>query len=105
MTKAIQLGLEYNYIDAEFTDGINDGKELSWVAKHTGRGYVSMDFAEHFQVFAEAIYTGNRFIEGDNGNEGDKLASYVLGNLALNYNRDAWLASLRIDNLFDKDLC
>ncbi|MGI2206815.1 TonB-dependent receptor [Shewanella baltica] len=103
VTKAVQLGLEYNYIDAEFTDGNNDGKELSWVAKHTGRGYVSMDFAEHFQVFAEAIYTGDRFVEGDNGNEGDKLASYVLGNLALNYNRDAWLASLRIDNLFDKD--
>ncbi|ABN60192.1 TonB-dependent receptor [Shewanella baltica] len=103
VTKAVQLGLEYNYIDAEFTDGNNDGKELSWVAKHTGRGYVSMDFAEHFQVFAEAIYTGDHFVEGDNGNEGDKLASYVLGNLALNYNRDAWLASLRIDNLFDKD--
>ncbi|WP_415775851.1 TonB-dependent receptor [Shewanella oncorhynchi] len=103
ITKALQLGLEYNYTDAEFTDGANDGKELSWVAKHTGRGYVSMDFAEHFQVFAEAIYTGDRFIEGDNANEGDKLASYVLGNLALNYNRDAWLASLRIDNVFDKD--
>ncbi|MCU8001963.1 MULTISPECIES: TonB-dependent receptor [unclassified Shewanella] len=103
ITKALQLGLEYNYTDAEFTDGANDGKELSWVAKHTGRGYVSMDFAEHFQVFAEAIYTGDRFIEGDNANQGDKLASYVLGNLALNYNRDAWLASLRIDNVFDKD--
>ncbi|NLQ23047.1 TonB-dependent receptor [Shewanella sp. S-1] len=103
ITKALQLGLEYNYTDAEFTDGANDGKELSWVAKHTGRGYVSMDFAEHFQVFVEAIYTGDRFIEGDNANEGDKLASYVLGNLALNYNRDAWLASLRIDNVFDKD--
>lgn len=103
ITKALQLGLEYNYTDAEFTDGANDGKELSWVAKHTGRGYVSMDFAEHFQVFAEAIYTGDRFIEGDNANQGDKLASYVLGNLALNYNRDAWLTSLRIDNVFDKD--
>lgn len=103
VTKALQLGLEYNYIDAEFTAGLNDGKELSWVATHTGRGYVSMDFAEHFQVFAEAIYTGDRFIEGDNANQGDKLASYVLGNLALNYNRDAWLASLRIDNVFDKD--
>ncbi|MCK7629090.1 TonB-dependent receptor [Shewanella sp. JNE10-2] len=103
ITQALQLGLVYNYIDAEFTDGVNDGKALSWVAKHTGRGYISMDFAEHFQVFAEAIYTGNRFIEGDNANEGDKLASYVLGNLALNYNRDAWLASLRVDNLFDKE--
>ena len=103
ITQALQLGLEYNYTDAEFTDGLNDGKQLSWVAEHTGRGYLSMDIAEHFQVFAEAIYTGDRFIEGDNGNEGDKLASYVLSNLALNYTRDAWLASLRIDNLFDKD--
>ncbi|MGL5046980.1 MAG: TonB-dependent receptor [Shewanella sp.] len=103
VTQALQLGLEYNYTDAEFTAGLNDGKELSWVATHTGRGYVSMDFAEHFQIFAEAIYTGDRFMEGDNANEGDKLASYVLGNVALNYNRDAWIASLRIDNLFDKD--
>lgn len=103
VTQALQLGLEYNYIDAEFTEGVNDGKALSWVAEHTGRSYVSMDFAEHFQVFAEAIYTGERFVEGDNANEGDKLASYVLGNLALHYNRDAWLASLRIDNVFDKD--
>ncbi|MGL6124695.1 MAG: TonB-dependent receptor, partial [Shewanella sp.] len=97
VTQALQLGLEYNYTDAEFTAGLNDGKELSWVATHTGRGYVSMDFAEHFQIFAEAIYTGDRFMEGDNANEGDKLASYVLGNVALNYNRDAWIASLRID--------
>lgn len=103
VTQSLLLGLDYNYIDAEFTDGINDGKELSWVATHTGRGYVSIDFAEHFQVFAEAIYTGERFIEGDNGNEGDKLSSYVLGNFALNYNYDTWLASLRIDNLFDKE--
>lgn len=103
VTDIAQLGLEYNYIDAEFTNGANDGKSLSWVAEHTGRGYVSVDFAEHFQVFAEAIYTGERFVEGDNANQGEQLDSYVLGNLALNYTRDAWLASLRVDNLFDKD--
>lgn len=103
VTNALQLGLEYSYIDAEFTDGLNDGKALSWVAKHTGRGYLSMNVAEYVQLFAEAIYTGERFIEGDDANQGNKLASYVLGNLALNYSRDVWLASLRIDNLFAKD--
>ncbi len=102
LTQDVLLGLEYNYIDAEFTAGLNDGKTLSWVASHTGRGYLSVDFAEHFQVFAEGIYTGERFIEGDNGNEGDKLPSYVLANIALNYDRGPWLASLRIDNLLDK---
>lgn len=103
LTDIAQLGLEYNYIDAEFTNGVNDGKSLSWVAEHTGRGYVSVDFAEYFQVFAEAIYTGERFVEGDNANQDEQLDSYVLGNLALNYTRDAWLASLRVDNVFDKD--
>lgn len=102
VSQALQLGLAYHYVDAEFTEGLNQGKALSWVAQHSGRGYLSFDFAEHFQVFAEAIYTGKRFIEGDNANEGDRLASYVLGNLALNYQRGDWHSSLRIDNLFDK---
>ncbi|MGL5360837.1 MAG: TonB-dependent receptor [Shewanella sp.] len=102
VSQALQVGLAYHYVDAEFTEGLNQGKALSWVAQHSGRGFVSFDFAEHFQVFAEAIYTGKRFMEGDNANEGSQLASYVLGNLALNYQRGAWHSSLRVDNLFDK---
>ncbi|MCH1929579.1 TonB-dependent receptor [Shewanella sp. A25] len=103
LAKAWLVGLEYHYVDAEFTAGLNDGKKLSWVAEHSGRGYLSVDFAEHFQFFTEAVYTGERFIEGDNANEGQKLGGYVLANAAVNYQRDAWQASLRVDNLLDKD--
>ncbi|MCE9685579.1 TonB-dependent receptor [Shewanella sp. AS16] len=103
LSRDIQLGLEYNYTDAEFTAGMNQGKALSWVAKHTGRGYVSVDIDSQWQVFAEAQYTGERFIEGDNANLDPRLDDYVLTNLALNYSHQAWLASLRVDNLFDKD--
>lgn len=99
----ILLGLEYNYIDAEFTDGVNDGKSLSWVAKHSGRGYISYDISEHVQLFVEGLYTGERFIEGDNANVDPKLADYLLTNVALNYTRGAWLASLRVDNLLDEE--
>ncbi|MXR70427.1 TonB-dependent receptor [Shewanella sp. JBTF-M18] len=102
-TQDLLLGLEYNYIDAEFTEGLNEGKALSWVAKNTGRGYVSYDVYEHLQLFAEAVYTGERYIEGDNANLGDKLDAYTLANIAINYSRDAWLASLRVDNLLDKE--
>jgi len=97
------LGLSYDYIDAEFTEGANDGKALSWVAKHSGRGYISYDFAENWQVFAEGIYTGERFMEGDNANVDAKLDSYVLTNIALNYTQSKWTASLRLDNLLDED--
>lgn len=102
VTQAVQLGVEYNYIDAEFTDGINDGKSLSWVAEHSGRAYVSYDLNEHLQLFAEGAYTGERFIEGDNANADPKLDDYLLTNIALNYIRNAWQASLRVDNLLDE---
>ncbi len=102
LTDKVQLGAEYNYIDAEFTEGINEGKQLSWVAEHTGRGYFSIDANQNWQVFTELVYTGERFIEGDNGNADPKLDSYWLTNLAVNFTRDAWLASFRVDNLFDE---
>lgn len=98
-----QLGAEYHYVDAEFTAGANDGKQLSWVAKHAGRAYTSVDMTRHWQLYLEAQYLGKRYMEGDDANEGEQIDSYWLGNLALNYRRNAWLASLRIDNLFDKD--
>jgi len=102
LSDKVQLGAEYNYIDAEFTEGLNEGKQLSWVAEHTGRGYFSIDANQNWQVFSEVVYTGERFIEGDNSNADPKLDSYWLTNLAVNYTRDAWLASLRVDNLFDE---
>ena len=97
------LGASYDYIDAEFTQGENDGKALSWVAKHSGKAYMSYDISAHWQAFVEGVYTGERYMEGDNSNTGDKLDSYVLTNLALNYSYVGWNASLRIDNLLDED--
>ena len=102
LTDKVQLGAEYNYIDAEFTEGVNEGNQLSWVAEHTGRGYFSIDANQNWQVFTEVVYTGERFIEGDNGNVDPKLDAYWLTNLAVNYTKDAWLASFRVDNLFDE---
>ncbi|KFZ37366.1 TonB-dependent receptor [Shewanella mangrovi] len=97
------LGAEYNYINAKFTEGANDGKSLSWVAKHSGRVYSSVDLAKAWQFYAEAQYLGDRYMEGDNANAGDKIASYWLANIAINFNYQQWDASLRADNVFDKE--
>ncbi|QBF82069.1 TonB-dependent receptor [Shewanella maritima] len=100
--KAWLWGIEYNYIDAEFTEGVNKGKKLSWVAEHSGRSFINYDITDNLQTFLEASYTGDRFMQGDNANVGNKIDSYLLTNLAVNYNRGDWKASLRVDNLFDK---
>lgn len=103
LSKDWLMGASYDYIDAKFTQGDNDGKALSWVAEHSGKVFMSYDFAEHWQTFVEGIYTGERYMEGDDSNADDKLDSYVLTNLALNYRRNAWTASVRVDNLLDED--
>lgn len=99
---AWQVGLDYNYIDAEFTNGENKGKALSWVAKHSGRGFSSVDVSDDLQAFVEAVYTGRQYLDGDNANAGPKLSSYTLTNIALNYTLNDWLASIRVDNLFNQ---
>ncbi|WP_428773650.1 TonB-dependent receptor [Vibrio sp.] len=96
------LGAEYSFIDAEFTNGVNQGKELPWVARHSGRLFSNFDVSEHWQLFVEGVYTGSRYKDGDTANSAAKLPAYWLGNLAVNYTRQAWTASLRVDNLFDQ---
>jgi len=98
----LNTGLEYSYIDAEFTEGDNKGNSLSWVAEHTGRGYAGWYFADNFQLFAEGNYVGERYVDGDNSNSLAKLGDYWLMNIALNYALNDWSVSLRADNLFDK---
>ncbi|QSX36375.1 TonB-dependent receptor [Shewanella sedimentimangrovi] len=100
---ALALGLDYQFTDAFFTAGSNDGKALSWVARHSGRGFASYDLDDNWQLYLDAQYTGKRYIEGDNANLADKLDAYTLVNLALNYRRGQWLASVRADNLLDED--
>ncbi|MBR9728520.1 TonB-dependent receptor [Shewanella intestini] len=96
------LGVEYNYIDAEFTEGENQGNALSWVAEHSGRSFLSYDLNDNWQFFAEGVYTAERYMEGDNGNVGEKLSSYLLTHLSINFQQHNWQASLRVDNLTDK---
>ena len=103
VTNIVNLGAEYHYIDAEFTQGLNKGKALPWVAKQTGRIFSSIDVTHSWQFYAEANYVGRRFIEGDSANQGDKLDSYTLINTAINFRKNNWLASLRFDNLLDKE--
>lgn len=99
---AWQVGLDYNYIDAEFTHGENKGKALPWVAKHTARAFTSVDVTDDLQAFVEAVYHGRQYLDGDNANAGPKLDGYTLTNIALNYTLNDWLGSIRVDNVFNQ---
>jgi iron complex outermembrane recepter protein len=99
----VAWGVEYHYIDAQFTQGANKGKALSWVAAHSGRTYLSYDINDEWQLYTEASYTGKRYLGGDNGNLEPELDSYLLTNMSLHYRKAMWTASVRLDNLFDEE--
>lgn len=99
---SILVGAEYNYVNAKFIGGENKDKKVPWVSEHTGRLFTDIDITEDVQTYIEGAYVGERFHSSDNSNSDKKLPSYWLANLALNYTLDAWTASLRIDNVLDK---
>ena len=101
-TEDILLGFEYSFVDAEFTKGENDGKKLPWVARNTGRVFMTYDFDSQWQLFVEGVYTGSRYKEGDDQNISDRLSSYWLSNMAVNFTQDSWSATLRVDNALDE---
>jgi iron complex outermembrane receptor protein len=96
------IGGEYHHIDAKFTEGNNNGKYLSWVARHTGRIYATYDISPNWQFYTEGVYTGSRYRDGDNSNSLTRLSAYWLGNVALNFQHNVWSAGLRVDNIFDR---
>ncbi len=102
ISEDLWLSAEYSYVDAEFTEGLNKGKDVSWVANHNGKLGLGYYFTESFNVYTDAIYTGKRYQNGDNGNELDKLDSFWLVNLAINYNYADLTVTLRTDNLLDE---
>lgn len=103
ITDNVLLGAEYSYIDAEFTKGDNEGNELPWVAKHSGRAFINYEITINWQVLAEGVYVGKKYQDGDSGNTEEQLDDYWLSNLALHYTDNSFSANLRVDNAFDKD--
>lgn len=102
LTDSILVGAEYSYVDAEFVSGDKKGKQLSWVAKHSGRGFMNYEFTANWSAMLEGIYVGDKYKDGDDSNTQDKLDAYWLSNMAINYIQDAFSVNLRVDNVLDE---
>ncbi len=102
LNDALLVGVEYSYVDAEFTAGDNEGKQLSWVAKHTGRAFLNYEFTANWNTMLESVYVGEKYKDGDDSNSQEKLDDYWLSNLAVNYVQDVFSVNLRVDNIFDE---
>src|SRR5439155_12379559 len=64
----LTVGAHYNYVNARFQNGIYAGKRIPLVAENILRADINYQFKKYWNLFAEAIYTGNQFSDNDNAN-------------------------------------
>jgi iron complex outermembrane receptor protein len=103
----LQFRLIYNYTEAEFTKGSNDGKRIPWVPRDRFRAVIDITPLKKITLTAGATYTGKMYAINDNSNAGNSQGGYTLFDLMLTYNSTCkgidWNAFAGVDNLFGKE--
>ena len=80
------------------------GNKIPYVADYNANATINYKHSADLQILLDWQYTGDRYAAGDFSNKGDKVASYDLVNVALNYQIDTKSAlALRINNLFSTE--
>lgn len=103
VSPGLSFKTEIGLVDARFASGTFDGNEISGVADEIASLRASLQVNDYLSTFAEVHYTGERFAQGDNGNDFGKLDSITVINAGLGYRYQSWNATFRINNLADKE--
>lgn len=97
-----RLGADYGYVNAFFIQGPYNGNQIPFVAKNIVNLNTDYHFLTHWDFYLEQLYTGNRFASGDYQNINGKLPGYALTNASIQYQKNHWLFSARVNNIFNK---
>jgi iron complex outermembrane receptor protein len=98
-TDAVAVGANATYIDAELVAGSFKGKDMPFVANHTGTAYVNWAFAPNWSLYTDAVYTGSRYRGSDSANSQGSLSAYCLYNMAVRWDYKNFNTSLRLNNI------
>lgn len=98
----VGLSASYTYTDAEVRNGAFEGKDIPFVAKHSGLIGLDYTVSEHWQLYGEVYAISDRVFSGDFTNVLDNLPGYGVLNVKAQYDIDDFVFSARINNVLDK---
>ena len=110
-TRALSLLGAYTYTDARFRSGVLAGpppvdiagKTVPLVPRHKLNAGASWAFTQNTRLSAMVAYTGEQFMDNDEGNTlGVKIPAYTVTDLKLSHRQGDWTLSAVINNLFDR---
>ena len=102
IASGLSAKLAYTFTDARFSDGPNDDKRLTLVARHKGAATLTWDSGAFGRYSAMLNYVGARPYSGDARNIRKSLASYSTLDLQASWNIKPLVVSLRVLNALDK---
>lgn len=97
------IDAQYNYVNARFQSGPNSGNRIPLVSENIMRAGINYQFASHWNIYPEFIYTGNQFAANDDANIAGKIGGYTIYNFNLRYVYSHFTASLHFNNIFNKN--
>lgn len=101
LPKDFEMDFSGTYRNAKVTEGLNIGKELPMVAKAIANLSVIKRFEKSF-VNLGARYVSSQYLDNDLSNEREKLPSFVVAFLNINYTKGPINIEVKFDNLFNK---
>ena len=99
----INFKVNLSHVTSEFETGSNQGKQLPMVANITANSAIYYNFEEGFNLSLSNQFVGSRYRIGDEANTNQKAKSYNIYNAKLNYNLNDFEASLKLNNILDKN--
>lgn len=102
----LSIAANYTYINAEFTKGVDDGKEIPLVPEHKGSIAVEGDLPAGFSARTVLSYVSERWLGGDRSNSSEQLDDYTTVDLYITKvfaGVEGLELYLGVENLFDEE--
>ncbi len=96
--------LTYNYVDATFSQGINEGRNIPLVPANVLTLHGELELPFDLAALATAHAASGQYSGGDNGNQGAKIPDYGTLDLGLRYHPSqlqGFDLLIGVDNVFD----
>lgn len=103
ITSKLSMGAQYNYVNARFREGIREGNRIPLVSEMIFLANMNYRVLDNLYFYGELVYTGNQFPANDDANLSGKIGGYTVLNINLRYQFKNLEASMRINNLLDKN--
>lgn len=103
ITDKLLLSGQYNFVNAEFKNGLNAGNRIPLVSENIARAGLNYIFLNHWSAYAEAVFTGNQYAANDDANVATQIGGYTVYNFNLRYTYKQFNATLRFNNIFNKE--